>query len=198
MAFLLLHKKANSTYQKIMKKFVKVCLHSSYTVKNSFHFDEIFYKNFKIPINVTPSSGNFRLFWNLLFLLAIFWFLPYVQVIWKLRCWLHTGHKSSSCEIPFDVHLHVLFQSSIRNLDIWPYFSRNARCASDNWSQECLFCWKEEIKMCIFVLDFFFYENVEEKMVVKIISSRPLDVLPILTHLTFLFHLLLSRAPYPI
>ena len=125
-------------------------------------------------------------------------FLPYVQVIWKLRCWLHTGHKSSSCEIPFDVHLHVLFQSSIRNLDIWPYFSRNARCASDNWSQECLFCWKEEIKMCIFVLDFFFYENVEEKMVVKIISSRPLDVLPILTHLTFLFHLLLSRAPYPI
>ena len=27
-----------------MKKFVKLCLHSSYIVQNSFHFDEIFHK----------------------------------------------------------------------------------------------------------------------------------------------------------
>ena len=27
-----------------MKKFVKVCLHLSYIVQNSFHFDEIFHK----------------------------------------------------------------------------------------------------------------------------------------------------------
>ena len=33
-----------------MKKFVKLCLHLSYIVQNSFHFDEIFHMKFKIPI----------------------------------------------------------------------------------------------------------------------------------------------------
>ena len=30
--------------KKIMKMFVKVCLHSSHTLQNSFQFDEIFHK----------------------------------------------------------------------------------------------------------------------------------------------------------
>ena len=33
--------------QKSVKKFVKLCLHSSYLVQNSFHFDEIFHKKKK-------------------------------------------------------------------------------------------------------------------------------------------------------
>ena len=35
-----------------MKKFVKLCLHLSYIVQNSFHFDEIFHMKFKLPILV--------------------------------------------------------------------------------------------------------------------------------------------------
>ena len=37
--------------KKIMKKFVKVCLHSSYTLQNSFHFDEILRRKYKIPFD---------------------------------------------------------------------------------------------------------------------------------------------------
>ena len=33
-----------------MKKLVKLCLHLDYIVQNSFHFDEIFEINFKLPI----------------------------------------------------------------------------------------------------------------------------------------------------
>ena len=40
--------------QKIMKKLVKLCLHSSITAQNSFHFDENFHKKFKL----TFSSKN--------------------------------------------------------------------------------------------------------------------------------------------
>ena len=34
-----------------LKIFVKVCLHLSYIARNSFHFDEIFHRKFKIPIS---------------------------------------------------------------------------------------------------------------------------------------------------
>ena len=34
--------------KKIMKKLVKLCLHSSYITQNFFHFDEIFTENFKL------------------------------------------------------------------------------------------------------------------------------------------------------
>ena len=33
--------------QKFCKKIVKICLHLSYIVQNSFHFDEIFHIKFK-------------------------------------------------------------------------------------------------------------------------------------------------------
>ena len=33
-----------------MKKIVKLCLHLSYIVLNTFHFDEIFTENFKVTI----------------------------------------------------------------------------------------------------------------------------------------------------
>ena len=33
--------------KKFVKKFVKLCLHSSYKVQNSFHFDEIFHRKFE-------------------------------------------------------------------------------------------------------------------------------------------------------
>ena len=40
--------------KKILKKFVKLCLHLGYIGQNLFHFDEIFFhgkfQNFKIPI----------------------------------------------------------------------------------------------------------------------------------------------------
>ena len=41
--------------RKIMKKIVKFCLHLSYKVQNSFHFDEIFHIKFKLPILVCMS-----------------------------------------------------------------------------------------------------------------------------------------------
>ena len=34
------------------KKFVKLCVHLSYIAQTSFHFDETFHRNFKIPIVV--------------------------------------------------------------------------------------------------------------------------------------------------
>ena len=45
--------------KKIMKKFVKLCLHSSYIVQNSFHFDEIFHKknHEKILVKVCLRSS---------------------------------------------------------------------------------------------------------------------------------------------
>ena len=45
--------------KKIMKKFVKLCLLSSYIVQNSFHFDEIFHKkNYeKIIVKVCLRSS---------------------------------------------------------------------------------------------------------------------------------------------
>ena len=46
MACLQLHKGRILLTKKIMKKFVKLCLHSSYTAQNSFHFDEIFHRKF--------------------------------------------------------------------------------------------------------------------------------------------------------
>ena len=49
-------------HEKIVKKFVKLCLHSSYTLQNSFLFDEIFTGNTKF--HLTPSSHNFRYYWN--------------------------------------------------------------------------------------------------------------------------------------
>ena len=44
----------NDTYQKfcLKKNSVKVCWHLSYLAQNSFHFDEIFHRKFKIPILV--------------------------------------------------------------------------------------------------------------------------------------------------
>ena len=42
------YKIENSTFT--IEKFVKLCLHKSYTVQNYFHFDEIFDRKFKIPI----------------------------------------------------------------------------------------------------------------------------------------------------
>ena len=44
------HKIQNSDFTKNMKKFVKVCLHLSNIVQNSFLFDEIFDIKFKILI----------------------------------------------------------------------------------------------------------------------------------------------------
>ena len=44
------HKIQNSNFTKMMKKIVKLCLHSSYIAQNSFPFDEIFHRKFKIPI----------------------------------------------------------------------------------------------------------------------------------------------------
>ena len=48
-----------------MKKFVKLCLHSSKVVQIFLQFDEIFRIKFKLPIfgfcdTKTTSSGNFR------------------------------------------------------------------------------------------------------------------------------------------
>ena len=42
-----------------MKKFVKLCLYSSYTMQNSFHFDEIFHKknHEKILVKVCLRSS---------------------------------------------------------------------------------------------------------------------------------------------
>ena len=86
-------KKLAKNWEKIVKKFVKLCLHSSYTMQNSFHFDEIFHKkiimqkfswkfvyvqatHYRTPFiltrfctentkfHLTPSSGNFRYYWN--------------------------------------------------------------------------------------------------------------------------------------
>ena len=37
------------------KNSVKLCLHLSYIAQNSFHFDEIFHRKFKIPISVCVS-----------------------------------------------------------------------------------------------------------------------------------------------
>ena len=54
--------------EKIMKKFVKLCLHSSYIVQNSFHFEEFFSNkiqdsNFGLYVTKMTSSGNFVYFW---------------------------------------------------------------------------------------------------------------------------------------
>ena len=46
----------------IGKKIVKLCLHSCYRGQNSFHFDEIFQRKFKIL--QTTSNGNFWLYSN--------------------------------------------------------------------------------------------------------------------------------------
>ena len=45
-----------------MKKFVKLCLHSSYTMQNSFHFDEIFHthKKKKNPEKICESLFTFK------------------------------------------------------------------------------------------------------------------------------------------
>ena len=59
-----------------MKKFVKVCLHLSYIVQNSFHFDEIFYRKFQFYYygTKTTSSGNFRYFGTKITLpLQVYW-----------------------------------------------------------------------------------------------------------------------------
>ena len=46
--------------KKIMKKFVKLCLHLSYIVQNSFHFDEIFHKK-KNHEKIRESLFTFKL-----------------------------------------------------------------------------------------------------------------------------------------
>ena len=43
-----------------MKKFVKLCLHLSYALQNSFHFDEIFHKK-KNHEKICESLFTFKL-----------------------------------------------------------------------------------------------------------------------------------------
>jgi len=53
--------KPNFTWQKIVKNFVKVCLHSIYIVQNTFHFDEIFLTaKFKIRILLFEKKKSLK------------------------------------------------------------------------------------------------------------------------------------------